>query len=331
MPLHVDRDLPRAAGFQAKCGEYGQPIRIGLINNMPDAALRATERQFVSLLTSAAEHVEVHLFFYSLPGIVRAASGRRYTETEYLSAKDLPQSRLDAVIVTGCEPRAADLREEPYWNDLTGVLEWADQNTHSAIWSCLAAHAAILHFDGIDRRRRSQKRFGVFECTRIADDPLMDGVSAAFPVPHSRWNDVPERQLIDCGYRVLSRDRSGSVDAFSKRRKSLFLFFQGHPEYDADALLREYRRDAARYRNNETDAYPAIPEGYFDAETANILTSARDKTLSSNCKEDRGSVLSPQLGKSIVNTWRYDATRIYRNWIGYLCAQKAAGPAALSR
>ena len=52
-----------------------------------------------------------------------------------------------------------------------------------------------------------------------------------------------------------------------KQRESLFVFFQGHPEYDAVTLLLEYRRDVGRYLRRERDTYPPMPQGYFDEET----------------------------------------------------------------
>ena len=44
-------------------------IDIGLINNMPDAALEATERQFLALLDAAADGIVVRLTTYALPDI----------------------------------------------------------------------------------------------------------------------------------------------------------------------------------------------------------------------------------------------------------------------
>jgi hypothetical protein len=48
-------------------------IKIGLINNMSDEALKATERQFVSLLNSASDNMPIHLSLYTLPGVPRTA------------------------------------------------------------------------------------------------------------------------------------------------------------------------------------------------------------------------------------------------------------------
>ena len=76
--------------------------------------------------------------------------------------------------MTGTEPRQPDLRNEPYWPALTEVLEWAERNTASTVLSCLAAHAGVLHSDGIPRHRLSDKQFGVFEYQKVAA-PCADG------------------------------------------------------------------------------------------------------------------------------------------------------------
>ena len=61
---------------------------------------------------------------------------------------------------------------------------------------------------------------------------------------------------------------TAGVDAFAKQDGSFFLFFQGHPEYEADTLLREYRRDVGRFLGGEREDYPAMPLGYFNDDAA---------------------------------------------------------------
>src|SRR5579864_165031 len=202
MPIHLVGDVASQsnAGFDESAATS---IHIGLINNMPDAALKATERQFLTLLNSAASGVRLRLSLYALPDVPRSVEGRRHINRFYSGIENLWDSHVDGLIVTGTEPRAANLKDEPYWESFTRVLEWAEHNTHSAVWSCLAAHAAILHLDGISRRRLADKRCGVFECARASDHRLTAGVPSTFRVPHSRWNDIPGSELADCGYRVL--------------------------------------------------------------------------------------------------------------------------------
>jgi homoserine O-succinyltransferase len=297
-------------------------ITIGLVNNMPDSALEATERQFVALLGAAADGIVVRLRPYALPGVPRAASGQDYVRRCYAGIEELWDSGADGLIVTGTEPRSPNLRDEPYWASLTEVLEWAEHTTSSAIWSCLAAHAAVLHMDGLPRRPLGEKRFGVFECERVADHALTTGAPSWIRMPHSRWNEIPETALTSCGYEVLTRSDEAGVDAFAKRRRSLFVFFQGHPEYEAQTLMLEYRRDIRRFLMRERDTYPGMPRGYFDAQTVEALTALRERAL----VDRRAEVVAEfpaALAGVVTNTWRPAAVRIYRNWLLYVCARKA--------
>jgi homoserine O-succinyltransferase/O-acetyltransferase len=297
-------------------------IRIGLINNMSDEALKATDRQFVSLLNLASDDMPVHLSFYTLPGVPRNGLTANHISSRYSNIEDLWDGHLDGLIVTGREPMAANLADEPYWDSLTRVLAWAQEDCHATVLSCLAAHAAILSLDGIRRMRGDDKVFGIFECARVCDHPLTAGTMSQFRLPHSRWNGVPEEQLADCGYKVLTRSANAGVDTFIKQQKRLFVFFQGHPEYESDTLLREYRRDVGRYIKGDASRYPLMPRSYFDETTVEELAAFEEKVVSR-----RSEALLPELNgilgnKAITNTWQASAAVIYRNWLGHICSQK---------
>jgi homoserine O-succinyltransferase len=235
---------------------------------------------------------------------------------------DLWDGHLDGLIVTGREPLASDLKQEPYWKSFTKLAEWAESNTHSTVWSCLAAHAAILHMDGIVRVRRNDKLFGIFECARATDHRLTAATPSRFRLPHSRWNGVPEKDLAACGYNVLTRAADAGVDTFIKQRKKLFVFFQGHPEYESDTLLREYRRDIGRYFKGETETCPLIPQSYLDDDTAHVLSVLRERSLCDR-NEELLLEISAALGeRKIEKTWNSSATTIYRNWLEYISTQK---------
>src|ERR1700678_991563 len=76
-------------------------LTIGLINNMPDSALEATERQFISFLDLASEGSSLRVQLYSLPGVSRSGASARRVSEFYTSAANLPGSQLDGLIVTG--------------------------------------------------------------------------------------------------------------------------------------------------------------------------------------------------------------------------------------
>ena len=299
-------------------------LTIGLVNNMPDAACEATERQFLDLLRAAAGNAIVQVKLFSIADVPRAEAARRELGTRYRDIAALWDTPLDGLIVTGTEPKAANLQDEPYWAALTKLIDWARGNTASTIWSCLAAHAAVLHADGIGRKLLDQKLSGVFECEAVADEALFADLGSQLCVPHSRLNDLPEPALRAAGYRALSRSATAGVDAFVKDNDdaSLFVFFQGHPEYDADSLLREYRRDIGRYLRGERDAYPEMPHGYFNSAAKFLAEDFRIRAISERRGDLLGDFPFEPLAGAIDNTWRDAAIGLYRNWIDFLKVRK---------
>jgi homoserine O-succinyltransferase len=295
---------------------------VGLVNNMPDAALEATERQFRSLLSAASTKLSVSLKIFSIPEQPRSDVGREYVR-RCTTIDALWTGRLDGLIVTGTEPRAQHFPDEPYWPTLTRLVEWAGANTISTIWSCLAAHAAVYHLDGIERRPFDQKLFGVFECTKSGEHPIVRDASPRWWVPHSRHNGLPEEELLAGNYRILSRSHLVGADIFVKQGDSLAVFVQGHPEYEPDTLLREYRRDVRRFVAGERANYPEIPRGYFDHDTEARFDELHDRIV--RRRNDEALVIFPSVEGRLAFNWRQSAVRLYSNWLSYLYAQKYPG------
>lgn len=307
----------------AACVERAsKTLRVGIVNNMPDGALEATERQFLSLLDSASEGLSIQVSLYSMSDIPRGKAVERHVQERYRNMDELWNTQLDALIVTGREPLAQNLKDESYWQTFTRLVAWADANTISTIWSCLAAHAAVLFLDGIPREKSGQKHCGLMECDRMAEHPLTDGIAAAFRIPHSRWNGLSQDALQACGYGILSTAGAAGVDMFVKQYNSMFVFLQGHPEYDANTLLLEYRRDIGRYARGESEAYPRLPQNYFDAETAAALEQLRHEASQSVAK-DLSAKANAILDEVILqNSWRSSAVALYSNWLTSIRRQK---------
>jgi homoserine O-succinyltransferase/O-acetyltransferase len=291
-------------------------LRIGLVNNMPDPALQATERQFTRLLQTAAGDRRIHLHCFSLPSVQRSPQARALMAGRYTDIADLGRLNLDGLIVTGAEPIAPTLPEEPFWKDLTDVIDWAEGHTRSAIWSCLAAHAAVLHLDGIERQRLEQKCSGVYDCHKVADDWLMKNIRSPLKIAHSRINALRKADLAAHGYQLLTESQHAGVDIFAKRLRSHFVFFQGHPEYEAQSLQREYLRDITRYLARQREIFPAVPEGYFDAETERKLANYRKRATA-----ERQIPLSVELPHLVLRSdlaTGVAASAIFGNWLQYL-------------
>ena len=291
-------------------------LNIGLINNMPDSALQATERHFMRLLKAAAGSRRIHLHCFSLPSVHRSQTAKCHIDRHYTDIAQLGRLQLDGLIVTGAEPKAATLPEESFWQELIEIVDWAEANTRSTIWSCLAAHAAVLHLDGIERQRLDAKCSGVYDCAKVVDDWLTRDIPSPLKISHSRLNGLRKRDLVTRDYQILTQSQQAGVDIFARQLRSYFVFFQGHPEYDTLSLQREYLRDISRFLAGKQDAYPSVPAGYFDAETEKTLASFQQRA-----SVERKAALSAELP---ALTTRPDiaagtaGTVIFQNWLGYL-------------
>lgn len=324
VPPWMNKKPARTAALVDDDSTSAKCVEIALINNMPDAALEDTEMQFFELLEAAGNDIRMRVRLYSLPDLPRGDRGHHHLRSFYFGIDDLWNSRFDGVIITGTEPRQPELRNEPYWSALAEVLDWAEHNTSSTILSCLAAHASVLHGDGIDRCRLSDKQFGVFEFAKAANHPLTRAIGKPLRCPHSRWNEVRADALAACGYSVLTHSAQGGVDTFVKKRKqSLFVHFQGHPEYGVQTLLKEYRRDIKRFLRQERDTYPSMPKGYFDAAAAKLLTNFRELAVSDRREDLIAGFPEASLVGTLQNTWCSSALAVYRSWLHYIVSKKA--------
>jgi homoserine O-succinyltransferase/O-acetyltransferase len=335
MPVFVDSKSPdhpltraevgnRSRGLSEPTRAMANSMNVGLINNMPDSALISTERQIFDLLNASAGRIPIRLRLYTLPMIPRNDWGRQYMGRHYFELDDLWSRDLDGIIVTGTEPRAPHLAEEPYWDALGKVIDWAKDHTISSVWSCLAVHSAVLYLDGIDRQQLNSKRIGIFLHTKVLDHPLVQEIPAQLGIPHSRWNEISEEALTQNGYKVLTSSADAGVDMFVKQQNnSLFVFFQGHLEYDAYSLLGEYRRDVGRFLRHEIEFYPPTPKGYFDHRAEQVLTIFQKRALLNRRGELLARFPTERVAANLKNSWHAAAKCIYGNWINYISDRKS--------
>lgn len=310
----VRKTMLLTAGPRTSAVRGNDRLDIALVNNMPDAALRQTEEQFARLLNAGGR---VRVRCYSLPTVARQGEAAAYVRAHYFPVDALWESDPAAVIVTGCEPQSAVLTCEPYWDQLTQVLQWARESVPSMMASCLAAHAALLSFDNVTRRRLPAKRSGVYSQRVAGGDALTAGLPARVVLPHSRVNDVPAEMIEAAGYhRLIFSDDFGWSAAAKEYSHHLLVLLQGHPEYDADTLLLEFRRDVRRFALGELSSFPDPPVGYFTAEAAAVVAELRDRATSAGRNGWRGPDFPMTQLRSLVGApWQQPAERLYGNWL----------------
>jgi homoserine O-succinyltransferase len=332
MPLIIDggrvptrwaeRGLSRAVSADGRT-RRADCLQLALINNMPDAALEDTELQFFELLDVASGDVPIVIKLYSLTGVPRAERGERHLNSFYFPFDDLWQNQFDGVIITGTEPHHPNLQDEPYWGLMTQVFDWAARNTSSTVLSCLAAHASVLHCDGIKRHRLSDKMFGVFNSVKKSEHPLTSSLADQIRFPHSRWNEARAEELTESGYSILTESPEAGLDLFVKKRKeSLFVHFQGHPEYGGQTLLKEYRRDIKRFLRQERETYPTEPAGYFHAKATQLLKDFREAAVADRREEMIDKFPEAGIVTGLQNSWYTSSSSIYSHWLQYIASRK---------
>jgi homoserine O-succinyltransferase len=144
-------------------------------------------------------------------------------------------------------------------------------------------------------------------------------------MPHSRRNTLAVSDLVGAGYHLLTQSRDVGADIFVRRGRSLFVLCQGHPEYDADGLLKEYCRDVGRHLRGETPEPPAPPSGYLDANTEQAFLA-----LAGQARREPSLDLMARLHEIAAafhpaQPWRPHAEVLYRNWLHQIVLMKAMG------
>ncbi len=293
-------------------------LHIGFLNMMPDAALVATERQFIRLVGNCNRIAQFYVYPFSLPGLPRSQETLEYIERYYCKLDDLKKQGLDALIITGANVANPRLEQEPFWEPLMDVVRWADQNVASTLCSCLATHALLKYQYGIERQPLPQKRWGVYS-QRISQPghPLLRGINTRFDVPHSRYNDISRQQLEDAGLTVLAESEPGGVHMAVSPDQFRMIFFQGHPEYDLNSLLKEYKREVLRYLAGDLESPPPFPDHYFSEQAANVAERFLEQAEMASARgEDLPGFLEKEMEPLLDNTWGDTAKALVNNWLG---------------
>ncbi len=295
-------------------------LHIGILNMMPDAALEATERQFMRMVASCNRIAQFTIHLFSFPEIPRSKKAAAHIKQYYSSVEAMKRDGLDALIITGANPQLSDITEEPFWEPLLDIAEWASEHVSSTMCSCLATHAIVKHLWGIERYKLSQKRWGVYS-HRVTEHehPFVAGINTRFDAPHSHVYEVNSKQFRDQGLRVLASGEEADVHIATSPDGFRFLFLQGHPEYDVVSLLKEYKREVGRVLTGEREDYPPFPDHFFGLEAARALNQYRDAVLASGGDYTH----LPEFPEAIVwshidNTWGDTGKAMVNNWLGLI-------------
>lgn len=280
---------------------------------MPDKALAVTERQFASLLG-----VDPGDLLKFTPGeIARGPAARSRIAADYRDLLELPTAGLDVLVISGANVSDPVLPRQVFWRSLTEILSWALATGVPTLCSCLATHA-VLEFRHEQKRRPAQNKvWGVYEHQLVSPGhELLRGLPSKILVPHSRHNELGVGQFATAGYDVLLAGAEAGVHLAVEREQGRWLLMQGHPEYEAISLLKEYKREVKRWQACQRADYPALPVGYLDHRASAILHDYRTRCERAGlgCNDHEGFP-EARVAPYLSNTWREAAQLSIANWL----------------
>jgi len=330
MPLVAHNNLPsfnrlRGEGIKVLASDAAiqQDIRelhIGLLNMMPDAALAATERQFLRLIGGSNPIAQIYVHPFTLNELPRSDKSQAHIDEYYETFEQIKNQGLDGLIITGANVIGVELSNQKFWNPLIEVADWAHENVTSTLCSCLATHAVLEFRHAQKRIPQTQKKWGVF-AHKITDElhPLITDINTRFDVPHSRWNDVSRAQFDAAGLKVLAVAEDNSVHLATSKDGFRSVFFQGHPEYDTISLLKEFKREVFLYVEGKREDYPPFPECYFGVKSAAILREFKYRLLQAiSHQQPLPDFPENLIAPALDNTWHDTAGEVLSNWVGLI-------------
>lgn len=328
MPLIANTGLPTFAQLEKEgmtvlssdraADQTIRELHIGVLNMMPDAALEATERQFLRLIGNSNPVAQLNVHLFTLDELPRGEKAQQHIDAYYERIEDIKAAGLDGLIITGANVSQPDLSLEPFWQPLTDVIDWAEEHVTSILCSCLATHAVMQFKHDQLRQPLEQKCWGVYSHKVISKShPLVSNTDTRFNVPHSRYNDVSATAFRAAGLEILVESPEVGVHMAVSQDFYKIVYLQGHPEYDTISLTKEYKREVFNYHQNQRDNYPPMPKNIFDDRTQAILLEFRVKVEQAKSKKlEMPEFPEALITERLFNTWRDTAAAVTSNWVG---------------
>ena len=262
-----------------------RPLVVGILNLMPNKI--ETEIQLLRLLSNTPLQINVDLI--RIDSETPKNTPEQHMQAFYHSFDEIAHKRYDGLIVTGAPLAHLDYENVKYWSRMTQIMDWARRHVQSTLFSCWAAHAAMYHYFGIQRKLLDNKLCGIYQHQLLhPTNELLRGFDPIFAAPHSRYGTIAKEQYESVeGMQVLaSSEESGVYISASKDKRIVFL--TGHPEYDPNTLKQEFERDST------AGLSPALPLDYF---------------------QDNDPSRPPLV------SWRGHGNLLFNNWLNYFVYQ----------
>lgn len=263
-----------------------RPLQIAIVNLMPEKTI--TEKQLLRLIGNNI--IQIEITFIHMSSHNSKNTEKSHLDTFYKTFDEIKGRKFDGMIVTGAPVEHLDFEKVGYWEELSEIFDYIENNVTSTLFICWASQAALYHYYKIGKHQLPKKLFGVYQHkVSVPKENLFFGFDYIFNVPHSRHTEVRKEDIImEENIEILSESEvAGVYIAATKDRRKFFL--SGHSEYDCDTLGKEYFRDLNKGLDIE------IPVNYFPEDNHKNLPKT---------------------------SWKSTANLLFNNWINYYVYQK---------
>ena len=256
-------------------------LKIGLLNLMP--LKQRTEKDFFRLLSNTDKKIKLDLIETSSYRGTHTSS--LHLDAFYTPWDAIKHNHYDGFIVTGAPVEEMDFEEVKYWEEICRILEWCNANVRASLFICWGAQAALYHYYNVQKYKLKGKLSGVYEHrVNYSYEPLMEGITTPFNVPHSRNTAIAKADISICpDLRIIAESDEAGVHCVMNIDGTR-IFLTGHSEYASDTLDFEYHRDLQKGLS------PNIPQHYY---------------VDDNPIND------------YVDLWKKDGRRLFANWINH--------------
>lgn len=217
-----------------------RPLRVLILNLMPIKI--TTETDFIRLLSNNPLQVEIE--FLKISTHESKNTSKEHLSMFYKNFEEVKKDFYDGMIITGAPVEMLEFEDVNYWDELTGIFNWARRHVTSTLYICWASQAALYHFYGVKKEILNKKMFGVFKQS-IKDKtfPLFRGFDDEFYIPHSRHTTISEKEVLKKKALTIHCTSEESGISIMSSRGGREFYLTGHSEYSPYTLHDEYVRD----------------------------------------------------------------------------------------
>jgi homoserine O-succinyltransferase len=219
-----------------------RPLRVGIINLMPQ--LEAYEPLLVDPLTRVQRPIEPVLI--RLATHAYAPSDHAHLALAYRTFDEvITHGPLDGLVISGMPVEELPFSGVPCWAELVKIMAYARAQIRSTLgvsWGGLALAATLK----IPKLRYAQKLFGVYTHRILTESPLLADHADSFECAQSRHAGIADWELQAAEEEGRVRLLGHSIEAgytLFETPDHAFVMHLGHPEYVAERLVFEHRRD----------------------------------------------------------------------------------------